>query len=400
MTVEVTSKNPVVQAVVSGSAPQQARMAAARGMLPLAQEEMLELLVALRADADEGVARAADETLSTQEPTALSAAASEPETPAPVLAYLATRADLGRAAQEAVALNVSTPDEAIVELARATGEGAVLEVISINQQRLIRAPQIIDAVLSNPARTPDSERRVRETRREFFEKERGARQVADEMRARGMNAAAEFFEEAESVSEDGALSLEDAWLIAQHIEVSDEDIDDSWLPSEWLEELIEETFEQRESAAARLIAEASAVDAAPERVALIRRIMLMKVKDRMKLGMKGDREARSILIRDSNRIVAQAVINNPRITDQEVEAIAAMRTVSDEVLRLIAMNRGWARQYPIIHNLARNPRTPLPTAMTILMRLQTKDLKNLSQNRNVPEAVRRQALRLSSARSQ
>ena len=401
MTVEVTSKNPVVQAVVSGSAPPQARMAAARGLIPLAQEELLELLVALRSDADEAVARAADETLSTQEPSLLSAAASEAATPPPVLAYIATRADLGRAVQEAVALNASTPDEAIVELSRTTAEGAVLEVISINQQRLIRAPQIIDAVLSNPARTPDSERRVRETRREFFEKERGARQVAEEMRARGMNAAAEFFEESESVGEDGGLTLEDAWLIAQHIEVSDEDIDDSWLPSEWLEELIEDTFEQREAVAARLVAEATAeagAQAAPERVALIRRIMLMKVKDRMKLGMKGDREARSILIRDSNKVVAQAVINNPRITDQEVEAIAAMRTVSDEVLRIIAMNRAWARQYPIIHNLARNPRTPLPTAMTILMRLQTKDLKNLSQNRNVPEAVRRQALRLSSAR--
>jgi hypothetical protein len=400
MTAEVTSKNPVVQAVVSGSAPPQARMAAARGLLPLAQEELLELLVALRADADEGVASAAEETLSAQEPSTLSAAASAAGTSPPVLAYLTTRADLGRAAQEAVALNASTPDEAIVELARATSEGAVLEVISINQQRLIRAPQIIDAVLSNPARTPDSERRVRETRREFFEKERGARQVAEELRARGMNAAAEFFEESESIDEGGGLSLEDAWLIAQHIEVSDEDVDDSWLPSEWLEELMEETFEQREALAARLVAEAAADSSAPERVALIRRIMLMKVKDRMKLGMKGDREARSILIRDSNRIVAQAVINNPRITDHEVEAIAAMRTVSDEVLRIIGMNRAWARQYPIIHNLARNPRTPLPTAMTILLRLQTKDLKNLSQNRNVPEAIRRQALRLSSARSQ
>lgn len=399
MTVEVTSKNPVVQAVVSGSAPPQARMAAARGLLPLAQEELLELLVALRADSDEGVARAADETLSAQEPSVLSAAASVAETPPPVLAYLATRADLGRAAQETVVLNVSTPDDAIVEMARATSEGALLEVISINQQRLIRTPQIIDAVLSNPARTPDAERRVRETRREFFEKERGARQVAEEMRARGMNAAAEFFEEAESVGEDGGLSLEDAWLIAQHIEVSDEDVDDSWLPSEWLEELIEETFEQREALAARLVAEASAESAAPERVALIRRIMLMKVKDRMKLGMKGDREARSILIRDSNRIVAQAVINNPRITDQEVEGIAAMRTVSDEVLRIIGMNRAWARQYSIIHNLARNPRTPLATAMSVLLRLQTKDLKNISQNRNVPEGVRRQALRLFTARS-
>jgi hypothetical protein len=64
------------------------------------------------------------------------------------------------------------------------------------------------------------------------------------------------------------------------------------------------------------------------------------------------------------------------------------------------MNRGWARQYPIIHNLARNPRTPLPTSMTILPRLYTRDLKTLGQNRNVSDAVRRQALRLSTARGQ
>jgi hypothetical protein len=114
----------------------------------------------------------------------------------------------------------------------------------------------------------------------------------------------------------------------------------------------------------------------------------------MKLAMKGDREARGILIRDSNRIVATSVINNPRVTDQEVENIAAMRTVVDEVLRLIALNRGWARSYPIIHNLVRNPRTPLPTAVGILPRIRTKDLMNLSQNRNVSEATRRQAQRL------
>jgi hypothetical protein len=362
---------------------------------------MLEVLVALRADEDPDVSAAADETLAAQEPEVLLAAASSTEAPPAVLSYLATRAGLSRETQEAVALNSRTPDDAIAALARSTADGAVLEVIAINQQRLIRAPSIIDAVISNPARTAEADRRARETRREFFEKERGAQQVAEEMRARGMNAAAEFVESAESFGEDG-ISFEDAWLIAQHIEVSDVDIDDSWLPSERFEELIEETFEQRHAAAERLVAEASAEagGAAPERVALIRRIMLMKVKDRMKLGMKGDREARTILIRDSNRVVAQAVINNPRITDQEVESIASMRTVSDEVLRLIAMNRAWARQYPIIHNLARNPRTPLPTAMQILPRLQARDLKSISQNRNVPEAVRRQALRLTAMRGQ
>jgi len=132
---------------------------------------------------------------------------------------------------------------------------------------------------------------------------------------------------------------------------------------------------------------------------LIKRVMFMNAKDRMKLAMKGDREARSILIRDSNRVVATAVIKNPRVTEQEVEAIAAMRTVADEVLRLIAMNRAWARSYTIIHNLVRNPRTPLPTVISTLPRIRTKDLKNLAQNRNVSEAARRQALRLSGARS-
>ena len=306
-----------------------------------------------------------------------------------------------REVQESLALNVSTPDEAFAALARVTAEGAVLDLVSLNQQRLIRAPAIIDAVLANPARTSEADRRVRETRREFFEKERGARQVADEMRAQGLSAAAEFVESAESFDAEAGLSLDDAWLIAQHIEVSDADVDDSWLPSGLFEELLEETDEQRRANVERVLSEtaAEAAEAAPERVALIRSIMFMKVKDRIKLGLKGDREARNILIRDSNKTVSTAVIHNPKITDQEVEAIAAMRTVSDEVLRLVALNRAWARSYPVIHNLARNPRTPLPTAMGVLPRLQTRDLKSLMQNRNVSEAVRRQALRLTTTRA-
>ena len=190
-------------------------------------------------------------------------------------------------------------------------------------------------------------------------------------------------------------------MIAEHIEVSDAEVDTSWLPSERWEELAAETPEEHAANFKRVVEyeriEMGEVPA--ERVTLIRRVMFMNAKDRMKLAMKGDREARSILIRDSNRVVATAVIKNPRVTEQEVEAIAAMRTVADEVLRLIAMNRAWARSYTIIHNLVRNPRTPLPTVISTLPRIHTKDLKNLAQNRNVSEAARRQALRLSGARS-
>jgi hypothetical protein len=398
---EITSTNPVVAAIITGKAPQPARLAAARGMLPLQQNDLLEVLVALTASDDEQIAAAATETLQAETPDNLLLAAKAPDTSPNVLAYLATHPTGANEVYEATILNNQTPDHAIAKLAAATSNGSLLELIAINQQRLVRFPEIIDAIIANPARSGEAERRATETRKEFFEKERGARQIADELRARGQTAAAEFFESADLSTASGELSFDDAWLIAQHIEVSDADIDESWLPAERYEELIAETAEETAANVQRIIEnerlEGGEVSA--ERVSLIRRVMFMNVKDRMKLAMKGDREARSILIRDSNKIVCSAVIKNPRITEQEVESISSMRTVADEVLRLIAMNRSWARQYPIIHNLARNPRTPIPTAMNILPRIRTKDLDQLSQNRNVSETVRRQAYRLAQVRS-
>jgi regulator of extracellular matrix RemA (YlzA/DUF370 family) len=400
LTAEITSTNPVVQAIISGKAPQPARLAAARGMLPLPQSDLLEVLVALAASDDAQIATAADETLKAESPEDLLIAAAAEETAPNVLFYLATIADAKPEIYEAAILNTRTPDQALAKLATVTTSGSLLELITINQQRLVRCPEIIDAILGNPARSSEAERRARETRKEFFEKERGARQIADELRARGQTAAAEFFETAELTSAAGELSFDDAWLIAQHIEVSDSDLDDSWLPAERLEELASETEAEISANVQRVIQseqlERGEVNA--ERVSLIRRIMFMNTKDRMKLAMKGDREARSILIRDSNKVVCSAVVKNPRVTEQEVENIASMRTVADEVLRLIALNRSWARSYPIIHNLARNPRTPVPTVMNLLPRIRTKDLTQLTQNRNVSEAVRRQAYRLQQTR--
>jgi hypothetical protein len=396
MTANVTSDNPVVQAIIAGKAPPAATMAAARGLLPLPQADLLEALVFLHSSEKAELAEAATATLQQQQPIELLEVAKASTTAPSVLAYFAAQRSADREMQEAVALNPTTPDESVATLAAVTTDGQLLESIAINQQRLIRAPAIIDAIIGNPARTPEAERRARETHSEFFEKERGAKQIAQELRARGNSAAAEFFENSDFLSPGSALSIDDAWLIAQHIEVSDEDIDDSWLPREIFEEFLIETPEQLAANAERIIngERLEGLEITPERVSLIRRIMFMTVKDRVKLGQKGDREARSILIRDSNKIVATAVINNPRITDHEVENIAAMRTVSDEVLRIIGLNRTWIRSYPIIHNLARNPRTPLPTAFHLLPHIRTKDLKHLTQNRNVAEGVRRQAYRL------
>ena len=399
--VGITSSNPVVQSIMSGNAPTSARSAAARGLLPLAQSDLLEALVYLSADHDPGIASAAQETLASQQPNELLDVA-RTETVAPaVLGYFASLTNAASELHEAVVTNAATPDEAIALLAQTSSNASLLELITINQQRLIRAPAIIDAVLVNPARTAEAERRAKEVRREFFEKERGARQIAQELRARGNEADAEFFESAELSTADGELSIDDAWFIAQHIEVSDVEIDDSWLAREYIAELLVESPEKMAANAQAVInAERLEGDVSPDRISMIRRIMFMTVKDRVKLAMKGDREARGILVRDSNKIVATGVIHNPRITGQEIESISAMRQISDEVLRLIGNNRAWARSYPIIHNLARNPRTPMATAVQILTRIRSKDLKAISLNRNVSEAVRRQAYRLSEMRGQ
>jgi hypothetical protein len=406
MTGEITSTNPVVKAIIEGTAPRPAQLAAARGILPLPQTDLLEVLVNLAKSDESELATAAQATLGSQDPEGLKDIAASNETAPSILAYFAEQVNVPAQIQEAIVSNLKTPDAAIVKFARKTSNGEMLELIALNQQRLIRVPAIIDAIIANPYRTAEAERRAAETKREFFEKERGAQQIANELRARGQDAAAEFIEKSDfadnlsETSSNSALSFEDAILLASHIEVPDSETDDSWLSLEYIEEFYEETEEQRQAIVSKIIGEMRADDdqLTADRISMITRILRMTMKDRVKLAQKGDREARNILIRDPNRVVAQAVIQNPRITEQEVEKIAAMRTVPEDVLRQIAIGRKWARNYPIIHNLARNPRTPMGHVINILTRLQLRDLQAIMKNRNVSEAVRKQALRIAGTR--
>ncbi|HXG85311.1 MAG TPA: hypothetical protein VNI84_14920 [Pyrinomonadaceae bacterium] len=407
MNFEVNSTNPAVKAIIAGTAPRPAQLAAARGILPLSQTDLLEVLVALADGEDRELKQSASETLQLQDGGEIESIVKSTDVAPRVLDYFAEQNNVPKAIHEAILTNPNTSGATIIKFARNTSNGELLELVSFNQQLLIKTPAIIDAIIANPYRTAEAERKASEVKREFFEKARGAAQIAGELRAQGKNAAAEFIEQAEfagnlrETSSISNLSFEDAILLAEHIEVPDSETDDGWLSLEYIEEFYEETDEQRQSIVNKILGELKAEDdeISGDRVSMINRILRMTMKDRVKLAMKGDREARNILIRDPNRIVAQAVINNARITEQEVEKIAAMRTVPEEVLRQIGINRAWARNYTIMHNLARNPRVPLGNVITILSRLQLRDLQAISKNRNVSDAVRRQALRLSQARA-
>jgi len=124
------------------------------------------------------------------------------------------------------------------------------------------------------------------------------------------------------------------------------------------------------------------------RESTVQKIASLNIAQRMTLAMKGSREERAVLVRDPNKIVAVAVLSSPKLTDTEVESIAKMANVSDEILRIIGFSRAWTKNYAVVHALVRNPKTPVAMSMNFLARLSDKDLRSLSTNRNVPDVVR------------
>lgn len=126
---------------------------------------------------------------------------------------------------------------------------------------------------------------------------------------------------------------------------------------------------------------------------LLDRLAGMNPAQRMSRAMKGTREERAILIRDPNKIVAAAVLSSPKLSEAEVEAIAKMTNVSDEILRIVGNTRAWMKSYRIVAALTRNPKTPQALALNLLSRLQEKDVKLIVTDRNIPDAVRTAAKR-------
>jgi hypothetical protein len=133
---------------------------------------------------------------------------------------------------------------------------------------------------------------------------------------------------------------------------------------------------------------------AERRQTLLQRLSKMSVSERVQFAIKGGSEARRTLIRDSNKVVQRAVLQSPRLTDQEVEAFAAMASLTDEILRLIANNRVFRKNYAVVRNLMNNSKTPLDVTLHMLPGLNAMDLKKLSTNKNVPETLRTTAVKL------
>jgi len=134
--------------------------------------------------------------------------------------------------------------------------------------------------------------------------------------------------------------------------------------------------------------------ATQERKTLTQRLARMNVIERLTLALKGGKEERMALIRDPNKLVQRSVLQSPRLSDLEVETFASMTNVSDEVLRHIALNRNFMKNYAVVRNLVNNPKTPVDISLHHIQRLVTTDQKKLSMNKNVPETVRTMVVKI------
>jgi hypothetical protein len=158
---------------------------------------------------------------------------------------------------------------------------------------------------------------------------------------------------------DEAFSLEDTL----------ENLDDIELPEELPDELFMESETANDSANMQTL------------------IQKLSISEKIKLATLGSKSARKLLARDSNRLVATAVIRSPKIREDEVVPIALDRTTADDVLSYIMTRKEWLKNYQIKLALVQNPKTPIPKAMRLLELLQERDLRTLSRSRSVPKII-------------
>jgi hypothetical protein len=154
-----------------------------------------------------------------------------------------------------------------------------------------------------------------------------------------------------------------------------------------------ETVEDQDQPLVEAETEPSAPETDEAKQTAVQRLAAMSFTERLKAAMKGTREIRAILIRDTNKMIAAAVLSSPMLTEPEVESFARMANVSEDVLRTIGSNRAWLKNYSVVLALAKNPKTPVALSMNLMQRLGDRDLNMLSVDRNVPESLRAAARR-------
>jgi len=336
--------SPQAEKYARRDAPLGVRKMAARGALPLEAVDLATVLFALAHDPDAEVKDTARRSLDNLPENVLATVVTGPANPA-LLSYLARVHRENERVCQSIALNPATDDPTVAFLATLPIR-SVVDIVSNNQERMLRHDEIVEALGQNPLT---------------------GRAVIDRiMKFLGVTSEAE----------------------------QDDVYDEEELSEESAEKALLAMLGSDAKEVAKLLASEEDLDDEEVQGNLFAAIQNMTVMQKIKLARVGGKEARSLLIKDRNKIVSTSVLSSPKITDTEVVAIAQSRSISEEILRLIAVNKEWTRSYAIKLALATNPKTPQPQAIKFLNYLQDRDLRSLMKSKDVPSVISTHARRI------
>ena len=338
-------------------APPPLRMMGAKGLVPaVAAGDLSTLLFMLSFDPEAGVRETAVKTAEGLPDKMWGVALRAEGIDGRVLDWLADRFAAKEAAIELLLLNAASLDETFARLAPIVSQ-RLAEIVRQNELRLLRHDGILRGLCQNP-----------------------------NVLASTVDGACDF------CVRNGLTLLDVPQSVEAHKRVHGVDPTAKPAPVETAAALMQEfgqelAHEPGEAAAPH----AESVEETQKKLNITQRIIKMSVSEKIKLATLGNKEARTLLLRDSNKLVCMAAATSPRITDGEILGIANSRTVNADVLRFIYSNREYLKTYAIKISLVKNPKVPLPTALKMMYTLQERDLKELARDRNVPQTIQAQA---------
>lgn len=393
---------------------------AARGALQVPAAENIEILVYL-AKYNKVFGDLARMTLAGWDEKACLAAVSDPQTPQEVLNYFISSENLRPKLLASLLENPSLREEQIVKLATS----ALRDIVDIllKSERVRSSKKVLDALKANPYLKKEEAQELE--RRAARAPQSGGTVQADASSGKGssesdgaVSAVAQNSDR--SGNGDGSeatFGADDETVFAYLKEHADAITAEGEKPFQAIGGMVEalmgedwsspETATPTPDASSAPAAAPNAATAAvmkaplgqgeakpgtpPKRENTVQKINGLDVKGRIQLALKGNKEERSILIRDGTKVVALAVLEAPKLSDGEVEKFASQKNVLEAVLRQIPLKRRFMKNYIVVRNLVANPRTPLDLSLGLMKNLLTQDLKNLSSNKEVSETIRKLA---------
>ena len=335
-------------------APPALRSMGAKGLVPaVAPADLVTLLFFLSHDADEAIAATAIRTAEGLPDKITGVALRDEGLTPPVLDWLADRFTGKDATLELVLLNPQTSDQTVARLAPVVSQ-PLADIVRQNELRLLRHDPIIRGLCQNPNALAST-----------------------------VDGACDF------CVRNGLTLLDVPQLVEAHKRVHG--VDPVARPPEDSAAALMAEFQQELAEDQAPLLRAETEEEKSRKLTITQRILKMSVSEKIKLATLGNKEARTILLRDANKLVSMAAATSPRITEGEIATLATSRTTNADVLRYIYTNRDFLRSYGLRLALVKNPKVPLPTALRFLQGLQERDVKELARDRNVPQTVSAQA---------